>query len=173
MLSHAINKTLLVPQRLLAGLRKHGRHGQRDRASHLFAGFLGLTALMLVVRFMILKHPPLRQFFPVVAYQDILSCAAVAWVFYGLLGLPLGLRAQKLILAAGWTTCFLLVGYTAISAIVYTVIHAPVTYGLWLAADNLRGAEASVWTSISSDSALIFAKAFTIFLGACPRKISV
>ena len=159
MLSHAINKTLV------AGLRKQGTLGQRDRASHLFAGFVGLMALMLAVRFMILKHPPLRQFFPIVAYQDILSCAAVAWVFYGLLVLPLGLRAQKLILAAGWTTCFLLVGYTAISAIVYTVIHAPVTYGLWLAADNLRGAEASVRASVSSDTALIFAKALIIFLG--------
>jgi arylsulfatase A-like enzyme len=135
------------------------------RTSHLFAGFLGLAALMLAVRFMILKHPPLRQFLPILAYQDILTCAVVAWMFYALFKLPLDTTAWNIVVAAGWCICAFLAGYTAISAIIYSQIHAPMTYTLWLSADNLRGAEASVRESVSPDSALIVARAFLIFIG--------
>ena len=135
-----------------------------NQTSHLFAGFLGLAALKLAVRFMILKHPPLRQFFPILVYQGILTCAIVAWIFYALLKLPLWPGARKLVLAAGWCTCAFLAGYTAISAIVYTVIRAPLTY-TFLQTNNLHGAEVSVLASVSSYSALIVAKAFIIFVG--------
>ena len=136
-----------------------------NRISNLFAGFLGLMALMLIVRFMILKHPPLRPLFPIVSYQDILCCVLVAWLLYGLISLPFGPQTQKLIFLAGWSTYLLLAGYTALSAVVYTVLHAPVTYQLLISADHLAGAEASVRASISLFSILVIVKSFLIFAG--------
>jgi lipoteichoic acid synthase len=139
--------------------------GRPDRTSHMFAGFLGLATLMLAVRFMILKHPPLRQFLPILAYQDILACTVVAWMFHLLLKLPLKQRSRQSIVAVGWCTCALLAGYTAISAIAYTQIHAPLTYGLFLESDGLRGAKASLRELVSSSSGLTIAQAFVIFVG--------
>jgi lipoteichoic acid synthase len=135
------------------------------RTSSLFAGFIGLLVLMLTVRFMILKHPPMRPVFPIVSYQDVLCCVLVAWLFYGLIRLPFGARTRKSIFIAGWTAYLLLAGYTAISAVVYTVLHAPVTYQLLLSADHLAGAEASVRASISLFSILVIVKSFLIFVG--------
>ena len=135
------------------------------KISNLFAGFIGLLVVMLTVRFMILKHPPMRPVFPIVAYQDVLCCVLVAWLFYGLMRLAFGARTRTLILIAGWTSYVLLAGYTGISAAVYVEIHAPVTYQLLLSADHLAGAEASVRAAMSLFSFFLVVKCFLILGG--------
>jgi lipoteichoic acid synthase len=91
-------------------------------------------------------------------------CTIIAWVFYLVLKLPLSPFARRIVVIVGWCACVFVVGYTAASAIIYSVLHAPLTYPLWLASDSLRGAQASVSASLSTSSLLIIAKSFLIFV---------
>lgn len=134
-------------------------------ALHLFAAICGLTALMLIVRFVILKHPPLRVYFPILVYQDLITSAILAWLFYLAFLLVRSPLMRSLVVAFGWTICIVFTAYTALSATVYTVLHAPITYSLWLAGDHLRGARASVSSSLSIYSFMVFLKSFIIFAG--------
>src|ERR1700692_2394457 len=137
-----------------------------DRQARLFASFVSLGAVMLVVRFKILGSPPLRPFLPILMYQDVLVCAALAWLFYALLSIPLlGITARRLIVRAGWTVAFSLAVYTAISGIIYTNLHSPLTYQLWLASDHLRANSASLQQALSPRTAMLVGGMTFIFIG--------
>ena len=137
-----------------------------NRQSRLFASFVSLGAVMVVVRFKILGSPPLRPFLPIVMYQDVLVCAALAWLFYALLSMPrLGTASRKLIVAAGWTVAFSLAVYTAISGIIYTNLHSPLTYQLWLASDHLRANSASLQQALSQRTAMLVGGMTFLFIG--------
>jgi arylsulfatase A-like enzyme len=136
---------------------------ERDVGSRVFASFLALAAVMLLVRFMILKHPPMRRFLPVLVYQDVLVLAAIAWLFHGLFGLPSRPGTCKLIGRMARVACFLLAVYTLIAGIIYDNIHAPLTYGLLLASDHLRANGASIRGTLSLRTTIRVAGGILLF----------
>jgi arylsulfatase A-like enzyme len=150
----------------------------REEESRLLAGFLALGAVMLLVRFMILKHPPLRLFLPVLVYQDILVLGALAWlfhVFFGLLSRP---QTRKLLRRIALTVSFLLAVCTLIAGIVYDNLHAPLTYRLLLASDHLRANGASIREALSlrttmrvGEGILLFACISAGFWRLAPRSL--
>jgi len=146
-----------VPEELSSS--KHGE-------SRIFATIVGLSAVMLRVRHMTLSFPPidhLLRILPILVYQDVLFCSALAWLFHSLLLLCSGRTAHKRVLAVAWSLCFFLVIYTAVDSIVYENIHSPLTYRLWIASDHLRGVRSSVVSALSIQSALRIAKMVLIF----------
>jgi arylsulfatase A-like enzyme len=155
----------LRKDRASVGKRSHEGAPFQPRFLHLFAAFCGLTTLLLIIRFVTLKHPPLRRYFGILAYQDLFVCAVLAWLFF----LAFISNQNRLIRSGvailGWALCVLFMSYSALSAVVYTVLHAPITYSLWLAGDHLQGARASVLSSLSTYSLMIFLKSFLIFAG--------
>ena len=119
---------------------------ETPKADHLFAGLIGLFVIIAFSRFLALNWPPLRSYLPILIYQDVAFCTVLAWCFYGLLKLSPG-RSTALI--AGWGVCILTAVYTAVDLIIYIETRSPLTYRLWLAADQGRGIEASVSQAVS------------------------
>lgn len=111
------------------------------KADHLFAGFIGLFVVIVISRFVDLNWPPLRSYLPILIYQDVAFWSVLAWCFYGLLKLS---PEKPAVLIAGWGVCILTTAYTAVDLIIYSETRSPLTYGLWLAADQGRGIEVSV-----------------------------
>jgi lipoteichoic acid synthase len=136
----------------------------RKQRSRMFANFAGLAAVMLLVRFMILKHPALQAFLFVLLYQDVLVCATLAWLFYGLLSLPLRSAERRLIVDVSGAIAFFLAVYTAIGGIVYNHVHGPLTYQIWLASNHLNSDPLSLQQILSPQSALYVVSAILVFL---------
>lgn len=114
---------------------------EATQADHLFAGFLGLFVVIAFSRLFSLSGSPLQSYFPILIYQDVAFWSLIAWFFYGLLRLS---GARRAALVAGWGVCILIALYTAIDLVIYLETRSPLTYRLWLAADDGRGIEASV-----------------------------
>jgi arylsulfatase A-like enzyme len=115
-----------------------------NRSAHAFALFLGLVTVMTATRFLILHWPPLRRFLPLLMYQDVLFCAALAWSFHALFAWFPGLRASRALLIAAWSMTVLAAAYAAIHVIIYTETSSPLTYFLWVASGQGHGIDASI-----------------------------
>jgi arylsulfatase A-like enzyme len=119
-------------------------HARDNRSAHAFALFLGLLTVMMATRFLILHWPPLRRFLPLLMYQDVLFCAALAWSFHALFTWFPGLRASRAVLIAAWCVTVLAAAYAAIHVIIYTETSSPLTYFLWVASGQGHGIDASI-----------------------------
>ncbi len=122
------------------------------RADRLFAGFIGLLVVIVISRYLVLNWPPLRSYLPILIYQDIAFWSVLTWFFYGLLKLA---PRQLAVLIAGWSICLLTAVYTAVALIIYIDTRSPLTYRLWLTADQGRGIEVSVSQALSLGKILV------------------
>jgi arylsulfatase A-like enzyme len=119
----------------------------RDGCEYLFAGFIALVIVIITapMRTIHALLPWQRVvLLPLATYQDLFVLAAIAWAFYGLFSIAKPPWARRLVATAGWTVCVTLALYGYLSGIIYLVIRRPLTLGLLVAADNLRGIQSSI-----------------------------
>jgi arylsulfatase A-like enzyme len=141
----------------------------RDSAEYLFAGFIALTFVTVAT--------PLRTIHALLAWrlvvslplatcQDLFVLAAIAWAFYGLFAIARPPWARRLVAVAGWTVCVTIALYSYLSSIIYLVIRRPLTFGLLVAADNLRGIQSSIHAIATPEliSELAMAPAYLVLI---------
>jgi len=119
----------------------------RDSAEYLFAGFIALTIVTVTAPLRTIHALlPWRRvvLLPLATCQDLFVLAAIAWAFYGLFAIVKPPWARRLVAVAGWTVSVTLALYGYLSSIIYLVIRRPLTLGLLVAADNLRGIQSSI-----------------------------
>lgn len=113
---------------------------KRDASALLFVAFFWLLVPMVWARYQNLHWPPAyRQILPILAYQDVGYCAALAWIFYLLFKYTKGPLAYWTVTTAGWLICIATAGYTAFNCVLYSYINTPLTYRLLLISDYARG----------------------------------
>lgn len=138
-------------------------------AEYLFAGFVGL-AIVTVVTPLRTLHALLTwrmiALLPLATFQDLFLIAVLAWIFYGLFAIAKRPWARNTVAVAGWTVCLGLALYTYLSAIIYLIIRRPLTAGLLVAADNLRGIQSSIDAVVTPGlvAALAIAPLYTLFI---------
>jgi arylsulfatase A-like enzyme len=136
---------------------------ETPKANDLFAGFIGLFVILVISRFLVLRWTPGRYYLPISIYQDVAFWSVLAWCFYGLLKLW---PESLLVLLAGWVVCLLTAVFTTLDFIIYTNIRSPLTYGLWLTADQGRGIEVSVSRAVSAGEVMVPLAVFTMIIVA-------
>jgi arylsulfatase A-like enzyme len=140
-----------------------------DSAEYPFAAFFAL-ALITVVTPLRTLHALLTwrliALLPLATYQDLLLVAVFAWLFYGLFAVAKRPRARLTVAVAGWALCLVLALYTHLSGIISLIIQRPLTFGLIIAADNLRGIQASIDAVVRPGliAALSLAPAYTVLI---------
>src|ERR1700731_5196724 len=110
-------------------------------AEFLFAALLGMAAVMLRQRLEIVYcvwRSDLWLYLPLLAYQDVIALTIIGWVSYGLIALARKPQVRWGIAHVFWYLTLLLGLYTSIDTIVFSYIHTPATYKLFLVSDDLR-----------------------------------
>ena len=138
-------------------------------AEYLFAGFVGLAIVTIVTPLRTL-HALLTWWMvallPLTTFQDLFLIAFFAWIFHGLFAIAKRPWARNTVAVAGWAVCLGLALYTYLSDIIYLVIRRPLTAGLLVAADNLRGIQSSIDAVVTPRlvAALAMAPLYTLLI---------
>ena len=110
-------------------------------AEFLFAALLGLAAVMIRQRVEIVYcvwRSDLWLYLPLLAYQDVIALTILGWVSYGLFALARNPQVRWGVARVFWYVTLLLGLYTSVDTIVFSYIHTPATYKLFLVSDKLR-----------------------------------
>ena len=154
---------------IIAPTQASASRPRADSTECLFAGFFVLaliTALTPLRTLHSLLTWRLIALLPLATYQDLFLVAIFAWIFRGLFAVAKQPAARRSVAAAGWTFCLVLALYTYLSSIIYLIIRRPLTFGLIVAADNLRGIQTSIDAVVTPSliAALALAPASTVLL---------
>jgi arylsulfatase A-like enzyme len=127
-------------------------------AEFLFAALLSMTLVMLRQRLEIancvchcLWRPDLWLYLPLLAYQDVIALAIIAWISYGLFMLARNPRVCGGLTRTGWYFLLLLTFYTSIDTVIFSYIHTEATYKLFVLSDNLRMVARSIPDALGGD----------------------
>ena len=69
---------------------------------------------------------------PLLAYQDVIALAIIAWISYGLFMLARNPRVCGGLTRTGWYFLLLLTFYTSIDTVIFSYIHTEATYKLFV-----------------------------------------
>jgi arylsulfatase A-like enzyme len=157
-----------------------------DSAEFLFAGFLALAIVTIVTSLRTLhallgwQGPVPRTvsrliaFLPFAAFQDLLLLVLMAWLFHGLFAIAKWSWTRRLVAIAGWTICLALALYTYLNGIIFLIIRRPLTIGLIVAADNLRGIQSSIDKVVTPGliAALALVPVYTVIIALCLERFA-
>jgi len=128
-----------VPMPWIGRTRSTGARSPRD-GERLFAAWIALAIVMVAARFQILTDlPEWLPYLPLMAFQDIAVAGAGSLLFAVLLTTFRRPMARRAICLAGWGICLLLALDSVLSAMVFHLVRAPVSYRLIQLSDHLRG----------------------------------
>ncbi len=109
-------------------------------AERLFAAWVALAIVMVAARYQILTDvPEWLPYLPLTAFQDIAVAGACSLLFAMLLTTFRRPMARQVICLAGWGICLLLALDSVLSAMVFHLVRAPLSFRLIQLSDHLRG----------------------------------
>jgi len=140
-----------------------------DFAKYLFGGFVGLAVITICTPLRTtssLLSVHMMMLLPFLTFQDLFLTGLLAWIFFGLFQLAKRPWTRASVAAGGWITCLALASYSYLSSILYLIIRRPLTIGLLVAADNLKGIQSSLEAIVTPQliAALAMAPVYTLFI---------
>ena len=121
---------------------------QANLLDHIFALLIGLTLFVLMARYVVLMcTPQLTSSFVLLAYQDVLALAILAWLLNIGLALLNGRRGQRYLLWVCLGLFLSIAAYTALYVIVYSHIRNGLTYRMIVTSDDTGRTLTSIATA--------------------------
>ena len=113
---------------------------------YLFANFVSLAIVALAVRWIQVAPSGQRWLLPILAYQDLLICAGLAWLFDAAFRWSSHRRAVTF---AAWFVCVAYAILLGLHLLVYAKVRHAFTYRMFLISENFRGIEGSIPESVA------------------------
>jgi arylsulfatase A-like enzyme len=133
----------------------------QNDSDHLFAGFLSLAIVALAVRWTLAAPSGQRWMLPILACEDLVICALLAWLFDTAFAIS---RHRRVVSLAGWLVCVCYAVLLGLHLLIYAKIRHPFTYRLFEISDNFRGIEGSVAESLAPAFTVVVATTISVIV---------
>jgi lipoteichoic acid synthase len=136
----------------------------RIDSDYLFAAFFSLAIVGLAVRWILVAPSGQRWLLPILAYQDLVVCAVLAWLFDATFAISSMPTHRRVVTLTGWVVCLGDAALLGLHLLIYAKVRHPFTYRLFEISDNLRGIEGSIAESLAPARTAVLATTVSVIV---------